>query len=716
MESTIIAQCFIIILDLMVALSLWLNYNNLKRKYLLYVIFATLLEALRQTVVLGVTFYPDSQILFWGAGYVQYLSSILLFAALKTVSAPGVRLRRRLVMLCLLFVALPGLLLIKGFEGSVVDYYWYYLPLIFVTGLIIQAAYGNNARWSQGRVFMLVTTIPLFVLRILLPYNMGSENAFIMMYFLESLLYGLSLGVLILHSMEDMHRQIHHVLAERIQAEKDLQFIFDESADAILVTDEAGVFISWNLRGVEQFGYTRDEAIGFLNIQQLLVAEYPASSLTESVEFENVIKHQDGTEVPIKARVKGTIRNEARFSVYILQDVSAEKEMNRQQEVMTQRLEQSQKLESLGVLAGGIAHDFNNLLATIMGYASLAQGDQAEELAGHLDQILKAADKAAVLTSQMLTYAGQGHYDPRPIELNAAAADMLTLLRSSVSKKAQLNFDLCQGEIWFAGETSQIDQIIMNLITNASESIGDKVGQITVSTGSKYVSKPELAHFLFGEDLSAAEFCYISVADTGCGMDKHTLAHLFEPFFSTKFVGRGLGLATVAGIVKRHDAALQVESILGGGTTFTIYFQPCGKPMPVAVTDITQVIDPLGLKILLLDDEPEVLKMARQMLERRGFHIITVLDGETAIEQYQQNRDIDLLLFDCTLPTLSGFETYQKICDLGDKPPVIFLSGYSEDQVSEKIDSNWPAIFVHKPFKQAVLLRSISNLMSSVSR
>jgi len=363
------------------------------------------------------------------------------------------------------------------------------------------------------------------------------------------------------------------------------------------------------------------------------------------------------------------------------------------------------------VLAGGIAHDFNNLLATIMGYAGIAQADDADKLNDHLEHILLASEKASQLTEQMLTYAGQGPYEPSPIELNKTIEDMLPLLVPVIAPNARLEFFPDDEEVWLMGEASQIDQIVMNLVTNASESLEEKAGVITIRTGRWNVDRETLNRSLFGNSMEPGEYAFLKINDSGSGMDEETQAHLFDPFFSTKFAGRGLGMATVAGITKRHNAAIKVNSKLNSGTVFVFYFKPCEKPLVETAATRDDSRYPDEKTILILDDDEHFLRMCQEMLEFSGFNVITMQEGEAALSCLEEQPDIDVLVFDCTLPGLSGPEVYAKLLEKGIQIPVVFFSGYTEGQVSGDIDPEWPAEFLHKPFRQNDLLRAVGNLI-----
>ncbi|HJW08121.1 MAG TPA: ATP-binding protein, partial [Holophagaceae bacterium] len=241
---------------------------------------------------------------------------------------------------------------------------------------------------------------------------------------------------------------------------------------------------------------------------------------------------------------------------------------------MERRLLEAQKLESLGLLAGGVAHDFNNLLAAILGNAELASemAPAGSPLRAPLGQIENACMRASDLTRQMLAYAGQGKFIIEPLELGKAVRGIAELMRASIPRLVEINLETAAGELWLEGDSAQVQQVILNLVTNAAEAIGQEAGRIEVRTGRRRVERKDAAGLRAAEDLKPGPMVYLEVSDTGQGMDATTLERIFEPFFTTKFQGRGLGLAAMQGIVRGHGGAIDVRSAPGKGTTFRIYF------------------------------------------------------------------------------------------------------------------------------------------------
>jgi PAS domain S-box-containing protein len=322
-----------------------------------------------------------------------------------------------------------------------------------------------------------------------------------------------------------------------------------------------------------------------------------------------------------------------------------------------QRLREAQKLESLGILAGGVAHDFNNLLVGVIGNASLAQemlpsGHPAVEL---LEGVIHTGEQAAHLTRQMLAYAGKGRFLVEPVDLSALIPEMSGLVRPSISKKIELRLDMAEDLPAIDADRGQMQQVFMNLALNAAEAIGSHEGAITVRTFVQDVDERYMRLHPDAAALRTGTHVCLEVRDTGCGMDEATRAKIFDPFFSTKFTGRGLGLAAVAGIVRGHKAAIAVASAPGRGSCFTVLFPAsaaaAGEPS-ASLRD--SALDGSGV-ILVVDDEPIVREMAKIALERHGYAVLLAESGVAAIDIFRRHPgEIALVVLDLSMPQMNG--------------------------------------------------------------
>jgi CheY-like chemotaxis protein len=372
----------------------------------------------------------------------------------------------------------------------------------------------------------------------------------------------------------------------------------------------------------------------------------------------------------------------------------------------------AQKLESLGVMAGGIAHDFNNLLTGILGNLGIAMMHLQPNTpaAQRLERAEKAALRASGLTNQMLAYSGRGHVHVETVDLSLTVKDMAHLVDTAISKKAVLRYDFAVEPPFLSGDPGQIRQILMNLLTNASEALGEESGVITVRTGMLHADRGYLAASYLGEDLPAGEYVFLEVEETGCGMDRETLAKIFDPFFSTKFTGRGLGLAALLGIVRGHHGTVRVDSAPGRGTSFRVLFprlQEREEP-PRVERDHEETRAGGGGTILVIDDEEEVRDAARAILERFGYRVLEASDGEDGVERYREHAgEIDAVLLDLSMPRMDGVEVFREIRQIRSDARVLLSSGYGEREAVHRLSGQGLAGFIPKPFRAVTLVEKL---------
>ncbi|TVQ92894.1 MAG: PAS domain-containing hybrid sensor histidine kinase/response regulator [Deltaproteobacteria bacterium] len=378
---------------------------------------------------------------------------------------------------------------------------------------------------------------------------------------------------------------------------------------------------------------------------------------------------------------------------------------------LEERALQAQKLESLGVLAGGIAHDFNNMLTGILGNASLALRavPPGSPLFDLLRDIETAGVRAAELTKQMLAYSGRGRFVIEPVDLSALVAEMNHLLRSVISKNAIIKLDLEKDLPKISGDATQIRQVVMNLITNASDAIGDARGTLSIRTGCGWVDAATLQDSYVDDDLPQGEYIYLEVSDTGIGMNSETQERIFEPFFTTKFAGRGLGLAAVLGIVRSHRGALKLQSEPGQGTSFRVFFPRADQdPAPIAASS-RKALEPASLGVLVVDDDDAARAVARRMLRRAGFGVFSVSDGVEALGTYRDHRaDIHVVLLDLTMPGMDGAEVLEALRATDAEVRVVLSSGYSEQEATGRLAGRGEAVFLQKPFRYDDLVDAIA--------
>jgi two-component system, cell cycle sensor histidine kinase and response regulator CckA len=410
------------------------------------------------------------------------------------------------------------------------------------------------------------------------------------------------------------------------------------------------------------------------------------------VEFRGAWPAADGGPAWFDSRARLFRHKEAGAGVLrgVTGDVTVRKREEEQRRRLEVQMHQTQQLESLEVLAGGIAHEFNNLLTTIQGYADLARADlPAGPAHGYLGEVLAASRRAAELTQQILAYAGKGRFFFQPVSLDELATQMSPLLAAAVSRKARLLIDT-QGPVPpIEGDVSQLRQILLSLVTNASESLQQNEGTITFRLGETQAEQPP------------GRFALIEVTDTGSGMDEATKARIFEPFFSTKFTGRGLGLAAVLGIVRRHAGALCVNSAPGRSTTFRVYLPPAaeaeeGTPAVAAAAAPAAWLG--GGLVLVVDDEESVRHAAAALCRALGFDVIEAADGCEALRKVEKHPGVALVLLDWTMPRCDGASTAAELRRARPDLPVVIMSGYSETELQERLEVLGAAGFLKKPF------------------
>ena len=383
------------------------------------------------------------------------------------------------------------------------------------------------------------------------------------------------------------------------------------------------------------------------------------------------------------------------------------------------QIQQVQKLESLGVLAGGIAHDFNNLLVGMMGHAGLALMDLPTDspIRQRIEQIETCAQRAAELTNQMLAYSGKGRFVVQPIDVSSVVREMTNLLQTAISKSAKLELRLAANLPAVSADGAQLRQVVMNLITNASDAIGEGSGTIALTTGVMEVCHADLDGAHAGSSAEPGEHVFIEVRDDGCGMDAATRDRIFEPFFTTKFTGRGLGLAAVLGIVRGHRGAVRIDSIPGRGTTFRILLPSCASPAAVQETENLPPTPRRQARVLVVDDEPSVRTIAREALTRAGFTVVTASDGEEALERLRaEGAAVDAVLLDMTMPGLTGVETLRAIHQIVSDLPVVLTSGYSEQEAADRCGRETMFAFIQKPFAPSSLVAKMSDAVDARAR
>jgi signal transduction histidine kinase/CheY-like chemotaxis protein len=385
-----------------------------------------------------------------------------------------------------------------------------------------------------------------------------------------------------------------------------------------------------------------------------------------------------------------------------------------EREAMQVRLLQAQKLESLGVLAGGVAHDFNNLLTVILGNASVALDSVPvdSEAYGATEEVVRASERAAMLTQQMLAYAGKAASNRRPIDLNRHVEEIAALLATAIPKKISLVLDLAPHLPAVEADEGQLQQLTMNLVINAAEACEDRAGRVCVRTGTEEIGEDAPLSVL-GLAIPRGLYVKLEVEDDGPGMDDDTRARMFDPFFSTKFQGRGLGLATVLGIVSGHDGAILLRTAPGKGSTFTVLFHASSKEVAPSTDAKPDELHGQGL-ILVVDDEAMLRRYVESVLRQLGYDVLLAENGREAIDVFRQRGDeISCVLLDLAMPEMDGEEALHALRDLGSDVPVILSSGYADGSSYLTGTKAGPAVFLPKPYTPRVLGQTLKGVLGS---
>ncbi|MBU5612867.1 PAS domain-containing hybrid sensor histidine kinase/response regulator [Geomonas azotofigens] len=514
-----------------------------------------------------------------------------------------------------------------------------------------------------------------------------------------------------------------HDITDSKRAEKEReQFhtLFMTSDDLMCIADPHGAFLKTNPSFSEILGYCEEELVArpFIDFvhpddREPTLAEMEQQIRSgHSLRFENRYVCKDGS---VRWLSWSAVYNPQDGLTYATaRDITERREAEEERNRLEQQLLHAQKLESLGVLAGGIAHDFNNILTSIIGNADLAltQIDPQSPVMENLQRIEKSAARAADLAKQMLAYSGKGRFVVEPTDLSHLVEEMKHILEVSVSKKAMVNYHLTRPLPVVDADATQIRQIVMNLVINASEALGEQAGVIDVATGSVHCDEKYLQGTWLTDIIPEGVYVFVEVADTGCGMSTETASKIFDPFFTTKFTGRGLGMAAVLGIVRGHRGTIKVDSTPGKGTTFRVLLPASDKAPEVAAPPAAEVRwHKSAGKVLLVDDEEEVRNIGCQMLQALGFTPLSAENGRQAVEVFKNTPDLALVILDLTMPQMDGEQCFRELRQLDPKVLVLMASGYSEYEVAPKFAGTGLAGFVEKPFNLSTLRKAIDGIL-----
>ncbi|MGH3034101.1 MAG: PAS domain S-box protein, partial [Gaiellaceae bacterium] len=552
------------------------------------------------------------------------------------------------------------------------------------------------------------------------PVLTGTEVAAVLEFFwTEAVEPDLQLLAVVGHIGTQLGRVVERARAEAAlrQSAEHHRSIIETANDAFVAMDRHGAITDWNRRAEHTFGWSRDEVIGLPLAQTIITPEY-RDALKEGIAhflatgeatvlekpLELTALHRDGREFPIELKIWPVLAGRGyRFNAFV-RDVTERRSLEEQ-------LRQSQKMEAVGTLAGGVAHDFNNLLTAIGGYSELllAELESDDVSRKRVEEIKRAAERAASLTSQLLAFSRKQIVQPTALDLNAVVADTEKMLRRLIGEHIELVTSPAEELGHVRADRGQLEQVIVNLAVNARDAMPGG-GRLTIATAS--VDLDEVSARQHGVDLGT--YVELAVTDTGCGMDDKVQAHVFEPFFTTKEQGKGtgLGLATVYGIIQGSGGYITVESTPGGGTTFALYLPVTQEPTELGPAP-SENGSPRGAEtVLLVEDEDVVRDLVCEILRLQGYAVLPARGGEEALEICGRHEgSIQVLLTDLVMPDMSGRDLAERVSSLRPDAKVIYMSGYTNDAIVHHGVRDAEVAFLQKPFTSDELAHKLREVL-----
>jgi PAS domain S-box-containing protein len=495
------------------------------------------------------------------------------------------------------------------------------------------------------------------------------------------------------------------------ESEKRLKVIFDTSEAGIIVVSPSGVITFANRRMADMFGAKLMELVGTHYIDYLHESEKHAGvecmrqindGEVKSVELIRHYIRKDGSD--FWGNLTGTrfenIDGSMRDQIIVISDITERKRAEEEKKLLERQLQQAQKLESLGVLAGGIAHDFNNIMTIIMGGCYFIKTNKASADV-HIPTIEKAAERAAELCRQMLAYAGISPTSHSQVNMRELVNDMVDLLKTSLPSNTTINYDCGVGVPFTIGDASQLGQVVMNMVINASEAIGNVPGEICISLSTIDICAEQPEKDNLGVTIPPGAYVCLEVADNGSGMNDETMHRIFEPFYTTKFTGRGLGMSAMLGIIKVHKGALQLFSNPGQGTTFKVFLPALPSQSvryKLSPSDAQTYWQGSGT-VLLAEDDEHILLTSKNMLQRLGFTVLEAVNGKIALDVYRKYiDDVVLVVTDIGMPVMDGYQLFKELKKITPNLPIVIASGFGNTVVEAQIPKKDVAGFINKPY------------------
>lgn len=539
--------------------------------------------------------------------------------------------------------------------------------------------------------------------------------------------------------LESANRELELELGERMRAEESLKAseerfrtLVDNSFDVIFVLDTGGVFQFVSPSWEKHFGYPPSDVIGqefrhfvhpddtancFEYLAQVLANGQAATSPSYRV------KQADGSwRLFIANGTRHTDSTGATLYIGVGHDISDEKRLEEERLNLERQFFHAQKLESLGIMAGGIAHDFNNLLTAIIGNLELSgmHLDKSSQTSIRIGQAMKASLRAAALTKHMLDYTGRGAFKLTSLDLNLLVKENSDLLRTTVPKTISMVMDTSASLPPVLGDSGQLQQVIMNLINNAAEAIGGEPGEIMIATGVQECDWKMLQHSKLEMKPPPGRYVYLDVTDSGCGMDEETQQRIFEPFYTTKFTGRGLGMSSVMGIVKSHNGAILLYSEPKLGSTFKVLLpiftgQQAAIPYGFAESETSGPHPDVSGMVLVVDDEEPVREVCREFLHDMGMQTMGAADGLEAVEIFSRHmHDISLVILDLTMPRMDGVTALHELRLLQPGAKILISSGHALKTTEKMFVDDTPDGFIQKPYQLQEIKDKITGIIHGI--
>lgn len=518
------------------------------------------------------------------------------------------------------------------------------------------------------------------------------------------------------------NRELRHEAASVLRRERDFRRLTDTLAAGVFVT-RGGTIVHGNAAGARLVGVSHRDLVGVPLFEVLQVAGVALRSSSSTDNAETRVVRFEGRDDRTRTvdLASMPIEWEGRRAVLHTAFDLTEREWEAQERAKLEaQVRHSQKLETVGLLAGGIAHDFNNILQTILANTEmleLASTDTPpeERERRQLERIRIAATRGAELVDQMLAYAGRGQARIEEIEISALVREVVQLASAAMSKKAEVCFELEDELPAISADATQIRQVVMNLVTNAGDAVGDEVGRVTIRTGVRQLGPQERASVFVAGDMAPGRYVYVEVQDDGCGIEMSEVSKIFDPFFTTKTRGRGLGLAAVLGIVRAHGGNLEVQSGTGEGARFRIYLPALEGVQPrVHPTSEGLGLGPRAAHVLIADDEREILESVSESLRDRGYTVTTVPDGKAAVaavSSAKNGRAFDVVVLDMAMPRMDGAEALRAIHQLSPGLPAILSTGYAHGHERMDLDLLGFSDMLRKPYRGRDLVRAIDRVL-----